>query len=197
MSETWTTWLFLQSYKFDIANLYHQMSIRQNQVHCQIVHSICYHLSFIYEAHLPALILWNYLKDNDTLTISSKSHVRHSKTMSPNVDTTKPSTLLGSPFNLLSSELYLLGWLSRLNPLNLFQRQWPLDFFSTSHIRHSKTMSPDVDTTKPSTLPGSPFNFWSSEFYLWGWPSRLNPLKLSQRQRQLLSWTKSLLRKTV
>ena len=107
----------------------HQMLIRQNQIYCQVAHSICYYLSIIYGGDSPALILWNYLKDNDPLTFLSKSHVRHSKTMSPDVDTTKPSTLPGSPFNLLSSELYLWGWPFRLNPLKLSQRKWPLDLF--------------------------------------------------------------------
>ena len=123
ISKTMTPWPFHQNHMFHIAKLSHQMWIRQNWVHCQVAHSICYHLSFNYG-----------------------------------------------------------GWLSRLNPLKLSQRQWPLDFSSKSHVRHSKTKSPDVDTTKLSTLPGSLFNLLSFEFYLWGWPSRLNPLKLSQRQ---------------
>ena len=44
-------------------------------IHCQVAHSICYHLSFIHVGDPPALILLNRLKDNDLLTFLSKSHV--------------------------------------------------------------------------------------------------------------------------
>ena len=60
---------------FDIAELSQQMLIRQNRVYCQVAHSICYHLNFIYVGEPPALILLNHLKDNDPLTFLSKSHV--------------------------------------------------------------------------------------------------------------------------
>ena len=48
---------------------------------------------------------------------------------------------------------HLWGWTLRLNGLKISQRHWPLFLRSKSHVRHSKTMSPDVDETKPKTLP--------------------------------------------
>ena len=106
--------------------------------------------------------------------------------ISPNVDTTKPNILPCSPFNLQSSELYFWGVTFPPQSSEIISKTmtpWPFHqnhMFDMAKLCHH--MSPDVDTTKPNTLPGSPFNLLSSEFYLWGWLSRLNPVKLSQRQ---------------
>ena len=56
---------------------------------------------------------------------------------------------------------------SQLQPKNT-SNPHTLAFSSKSHVRRSKTMPPDVDTTKPNIPPGSPFNLLSSELYLWG-----------------------------
>ena len=125
-----TPWLFHQNHMFDTANYVtrcHQMSIRQNQIYCQVAHSICYHLSCIYG-----------------------------------------------------------GWPSRLNPLKLSQRQRPPWLFHQNHmfdtanyVTRCHQMSIRQNRVHCQVAHSICYHL---SFIYGGWPSRLNPLKLSQRQ---------------
>ena len=140
-----TPWLFHQNHMFDIANYVtrcHQMSIRQNRVHCQVAHSICYHLSFIYGGWPSRLnIIWALFMGGDSKIISKTMtpwlfHQNHMFDIANYVTRCHQMSIRQNQIycQVAHSICYHLsfiygGWPSRLNPLKLSQRQWPLDFF--------------------------------------------------------------------
>ena len=185
-----TPWLFYQNHLFDMAKLCHQMLIRQNGVHCQVAHSICYHLSFIYggwPSRLNPLKLsqrqWSPCILFKVTCSTWQNYVTRCHQMLIRQNGVHCQVAHSICYHL--SFIYG-GWPSRLNPLKLSQRQWsPCILFKVTcstwqnYVTRCHQMLIRQNGVHCQVAHSICYHL---SFIYGGWPSRLNPLKLFQRQ---------------